>query len=130
MAAGLAERIADRFGLNVLTRSAGTLGLLDKPAHPNAVLVCREVGVDLSTHRSRGLDDDLLAWADKIVVMELEHATHIRAYFERHADKVVQLGPYAGVEDIPDPHRSWVCIYRRCRRTLEAGIEKLLRALA
>ncbi len=130
MAAGIAESVADRVGLNIVTRSAGTLGILDKPAHPNAVTVCREIGVDLSGHRSRGLDDEILGWADKIIVMELEHATHIRAYFEPYADKVIRLGPYAGVDDIPDPHRSWVCIYRRCRRTLEGAIAKLLTALS
>jgi protein-tyrosine-phosphatase len=130
MAAGIAQVQADRIGLDIETRSAGILGIVDKPAAPNAVYVCREIGADLSDHRSAPLTDELLAWADRVVVMELEHSGHIHEYFSRYADKVILLGPFGGVEEVPDPNGKWVFTYRRVRRLLETCVEGLLRKIA
>jgi protein-tyrosine-phosphatase len=130
MAAGLAEAIGDELGLRVEARSAGTLGLVDKPADRRAVDVCREVGVDLTDHRSQAISSDLVGWADRIVVMELAHATHLRSFFPEVGEKVVLLGPFAGRSEIPDPIRGWTFQVRRVRRLLEKGVRAFLERAA
>lgn len=127
MAAALAERAGDRLGIEVSARSAGTLGITDKPAHPRAVAVCREVGIDLTAHRSQGISEELIAWADRVLVMELDQATHLRTYYPSVGDKVLLLGPFGGVADIPDPIGGWIWRFRGSRRLIEACVEGLLR---
>ena len=130
MAEVLAEARGDAIGLPVEARSAGTLGLIDRPADPKAVAVCRERGLDLSTHRSQGLTPELLAWADHIIVMEQSHAAHLREYYDVRGDKILPLGPFGGYGDIPDPIGGWTFTFRWCRRRLEASLDGLLRRLA
>lgn len=129
MAEGLAESIGERLGIPVQARSAGTLGLIDRPADPKAVTVCREVGVDLGDHRSQGVTEELLAWADRVLVMELEHATHLRSYYTNAGEKVLQLAQLGGRADIPDPLGGWTFTFRSTRRLLETCIEALLRRI-
>lgn len=127
MAEALAPMVGDRMGVDVRAKSAGTLGLVDRPADPKSVAVCREIGLDLRAHRSQGLSDELVAWADRILVMELSHAAHVREFFPDSADKVLQLGPFAGLAEIPDPIGGWTFQFRRCRDQLERGLEAFLK---
>jgi arsenate reductase len=64
MAAALLERIA---GDGVRVLSAGTRPAED--VHPNVVAAMREVGVDLSAARPRGLEDDTVREADVVITM-------------------------------------------------------------
>ncbi len=129
MAERLAESIGDRMGLVVEARSAGTAGLVDHPAADKAIAVCREVGLDLSDHRSQKITDELLTWADWVVVMEVAHATHVRSYFPDVGERLLQLGPLAGLAEIPDPAGGWTFQVRRVRRHLERGVTALLTRL-
>jgi protein-tyrosine-phosphatase len=129
MAAILAEARGDLLGIDVEARSAGTLGIVDKPADANAIYVCGEVGLDLRDHRSQGISEALIAWADRILVMELDQATHLRTYYPSVGDKLLLLGPFGGVGDIADPRGGWAWRFRRTRRLLETCIDGLLRRL-
>lgn len=127
IAAGLADRIALERGVDVEIRSAGTLGLADHRAEPYAITVCRELGIDIGQHRSRALTPELVAWADKILVMELEHAQAVTAIDEKAATRVVPLGPLAGVPEIADPYGSWFPgPYRETRDLLDRALRRLL----
>ena len=126
MAERLAEALGDEMGVPVRARSAGTLGIVDAPAASNAVKVCREVGIDLSDHRSQGLSPELLDWADHVLVMEYAHATHLREYFPQVGDKLLLLGMFAGVPEIEDPVGSWAWRFRRVRKRIDAGLRAFL----
>lgn len=130
IAEALAPVVGDRMGVDVRARSAGTLGLVDRPADPKSVAVCREIGLDLRAHRSQALSQELVAWADRILVMELTHAGHVREFFPDAADKVLQLGPFAGLAEIPDPIGGWTFQFRRCRDQIERGLEGFFRRVA
>jgi len=127
MAVGLADRIALEKGRDVEIRSAGTAGLIDLPAEPHAITVCRERGIDIRDHRSRALTQELVAWADRILVMEWTHAEAIAMLDPSAADKIVHLGPLVGVAEIADPYGSWfVGAYRQTRDLLESAIRRVL----
>jgi len=127
MAAGLADRIALERGIDLEIRSAGTLGIADRPAEPYAIAVCREQGIDIAGHRSRALTTELLAWADRILVMELGHAEAVTALDADAGARVVPLGPLAGVPEIADPYGSWFPgPYRETRDLLDRALRRLL----
>ena len=51
-------------------------------------LVLEELGYDPSNHRSQGITEELLAWADKIVVMGNVHEKYIAERYPQHSHKV------------------------------------------
>lgn len=126
MAVALARLHADRLGLRLEVDSAGTLGIVDAPADPKAVDVCRELGLDLSAHRSKALTPELVAWADDIVVMELAHATFVRQLaLDVPEGRVILLGSHGGLSDIADPIGSW---FKGPFRTARDEIDRCLQA--
>lgn len=115
MAAGFARDYGQQRGWPVEVRSAGIMGLIDHPADPLAVKVMAEVGVDISAHRSSAVTEDLVRWADHILVMEMRHATVLRDRFPESDSKVLMLGTFGGLVEIPDPVGGWRWRFRKSR---------------
>ncbi len=127
MARAIAAWEADVRGLDLDVDSAGTLGIVDAPADPKAAQVAMEIGLDLVAHRSKGVTPELIAWADRILVMEDEHLAFVGTLAPDAIDRVVPLGRVIGVGGITDPHGSWFLRpYRRCRDDLRAAVGRLL----
>jgi protein-tyrosine-phosphatase len=124
MAAGIALQVALELGLELEVRSAGTIAQPGQPAERRAVAVCREVGIDLTEHRSQPLTAELVEWADLVVVMEDTHALAVR---ELGGDKIVHLGPLVGESHVHDPMGSWFTRpFRQTRDQLFRGIRRIL----
>lgn len=126
MAAGIARMYADARGWAVEVRSAGTHAIAGNAAAPNSVKAIREIGGDISGHRSQPIDDELVAWADRILVMEMRHAQSVR---QRHAgadEKVQLLGTFGGLVEIDDPYGSWIFTYRRRREDIRRCVENFM----
>ena len=83
----------------------------------------REMGVDISTIRSKGLSLELMDWADYVLVMENKHASSIRRHFPQHDEKVLMLGTFGGLYTVEDPIGRWIFAFRRCRENLIKSIE-------
>jgi protein-tyrosine phosphatase len=75
-------------------RSAGYYQRTGRPADVRAVAASRQWGVDLSSHRSRKLDDDLIEWADVILVMDRPNLTAVRRSYPAAAAKTYLLGSF------------------------------------
>ncbi|MBX2800260.1 MAG: hypothetical protein KTR31_21450 [Myxococcales bacterium] len=130
LAAALADHAALQAALDVDIQSAGTLGINGQPAYPQMVSAARELGLDLSTHRSQGLTEDLCAWATTIAVMELHHAEAVATLHPESYAKVVQLGPLAGVYEIDDPTGNWFAApYKHTRDLLQQAVQRLVYGL-
>lgn len=128
MAEGLAIQYAQQRGWSVRVRSGGTMGLIGKPAARNAVRALSEVGIDISEHRSKGITEEMVEWADHILVMELKHALKLR---DRHAslsdsDRVLQLASFGGMVEIDDPVGSWRWRFRRSRDEIRRCVETFM----
>ncbi|MEQ1503240.1 MAG: low molecular weight phosphotyrosine protein phosphatase [Myxococcota bacterium] len=129
MAAAIARHVAMELALEVEVASAGTLGIVGRPAERRAAAVCREIGLDLADHVSQALTPEWIRWADRIYVMEPAHATRVRELVPEVGEIVVQLGPLAGEVEIHDPTGSWfVWPFRRTRDALRRAIVKALSA--
>lgn len=124
MAAALGERALREAGIDALVISAGTLGIHGSPAAPHAVEVMREVGLDISAHRSQGLSLQLARAADHLVVMSPLHRSEI---VERDPSLEARVQPFwrfatpAGrFDEIADPVGRDKAAFLACREDLEA----------
>lgn len=120
----LADRVAMTFAIDVEVRSGGTLGLVDRPSPRQVIAVAREIGIDLTGHRSKPLTREMVDWADHVLVMELAHAAFIRETLEVDDEhKVTSLGPLIGQPEIADPIGSW---FKGPYRTMRDEVDKAL----
>lgn len=120
MAEGIFNHKAQEQGINLRAVSCGMAAVSGMPPSPNAVTVCREIGVDISEHRSRFLYDFQLGDFEKIYCMSQEHAMILT--------QSVGVPPEAvQVLDIADPYGGSVEIYRMCRDMIVLCVDEILR---
>ncbi len=92
--------------------------------------MCREIAVDIADHRSQGITDELLAWADHVLVMELAHARYVRENHDLGDRDVLVLGTFGGLYEIADPVGAWTFTFRRIRRQIESCVDAFLARVA
>ena len=126
MAEGLARDYAQRRGWSVECRSGGIMGLIDKSAAKNAVRVLKEIDIDISGHKSQGITQELVDWADHILVMELRHAIKLRERHENLGTKVLQLGSFGGLVEVDDPVGGWRWRFRTSRDNIKRCVESFM----
>lgn len=128
----MVDRVAMTLGVEVEARSGGTAGLEGVPSPRQLVAVAREVGLDLTAHRSKPLTEEQLAWAEHVLVMETRHAVFVGERFgEGAAVKITHLGPLVGKPEIEDPMGSWFKgPYRRMRDEVEKALGVFLREVS
>ena len=132
MAAGLLKvKLPPHLQEEVNVVSAGTLGLQEQPATPNAVEVAQERGADIRDHRSQGLSESLVANSDIIFCMAQEHRDYMLRHFPAFRDNVFLLRDFAASDkledpDIFDPIGSSIGVYRECRRIIESELDRIL----
>ena len=89
-------------GFNVM--SAGLGALVDNPAHEISQKIALQHGIDMSAHKARQINLDILKWADLILVMENGHKRELLRKYPWLEGKVFRYGePQRG--DVPDPYR-------------------------
>lgn len=111
----------EKRGISVV--SAGSFAMPGSRATPQAVQAVKELGADLTHHRSRPLTVELIHQADMIFTMSRNHAHQVMALVPSAMEKVATLDP-AG--DIDDPIGSDVQIYQELAGQLRTLIEKRL----
>jgi protein-tyrosine-phosphatase len=112
--------------------SAGTTAPDGLPAAPEAIVAARELGADLTRHRSRRVTAELLAEAALVVTMTREQADWLAQRFPTHADKMVTLGELArgqGNLDVLDPIGQPLAIYRQVAAQLRVLLSEARPAL-
>ena len=103
--------------------SAGISALAGAPATENAVAAVRDLGGDLSKHRSRPLTSQLVAEADVIFVMGSNHAAAITAIDPTSSGKVALLNKQG---DIDDPIGGEIALYKQLAKQMKSIIEARL----
>lgn len=84
--------------------SAGLGALVDHPAEPTAMKIAMDHGVDMSAHRARQINLDILKWSDLVLVMENGQKQEILRKYPFMEGKVFRYGEAQQV-DVPDPYR-------------------------
>jgi L-threonylcarbamoyladenylate synthase len=119
---GVSDDELESRGMNVL--SAGSWAMPGSKATPQAVVAVKEIGTDLSKHRSRPLSVELIHQADVIFAMARSHIQAVLALVPSAAEKTVTLDPSGDVED---PIGGDASLYNELAVTLKGLIEKRLK---
>ena len=105
--------------------SAGTWAAEGRPASPTVQKLMEERGVDLSEHRSREVDGDMLADHDLVLVMEPGHKEALEVEFPDQADKVFMLSELKGKEvKVRDPNGDPEEVYKKVIEKIEGYLEE------
>lgn len=123
MAEGLARKL---FGDIAQISSAGMAALEGDEISPNALVVLNEQNIDLSEHRARRVNDQLVAEADWIIPMTKMQEEMLKRLYPHYQHKTCCLGYWGKPpRDIIDPWMGSVDVYRQTAQE----INELLRAL-
>jgi low molecular weight protein-tyrosine phosphatase len=102
--------------------SAGLGALVGNPADPMAIELMREQGVDISSHRARQLQGHMLAEADLVLVMELNHQRYLEEQFPLARGKIFRLCDDIKT-DITDPYRQGRRTFEEAAMLVSQGVE-------
>ena len=118
----VSENELEKQGLSVL--SAGSFAMPGARATPQAVSAVRDLGADLTHHRSRPLTVEAIHQADMIFTMSRNHAAAVTALVPSAAEKTDTLDPD---QDIEDPIGGNEQLYRDLAAHLRALIDRRLK---
>ncbi len=118
MAEGIFRGMMQKQGAEdrVLCQSAGLSAVDGDPVSENAVLACREIGVDVSGHMARRITGEELPMWDLFFTMSKTHG-YILEQAGAPAQKIY-IPSY-----IEDPFGQDLEIYRRCRDKLQEELK-------
>ncbi|NLZ55526.1 MAG: low molecular weight protein arginine phosphatase [Clostridiaceae bacterium] len=134
MAAALFEYLNARqpLPLPVRAESAGLMAAEGAPASANAKRALDEdyPGIrDLSEHRARGLNAELIERAGLLLTMESSHAEYLRYILPEYAHKIAGIYEYAldrSDGSVADPYGGDLEVYRATAREIHNLIVELL----
>jgi protein-tyrosine-phosphatase len=109
--------------------SAGVHATPGMPASATAVMVMRELSVDISMHRSKSATREWVDAASIVVVMTTSHSDTIRTQFPHVREKVFLLRSFdlgANGKNVADPIGGSVSYYRETRNEIDKAITGLL----
>jgi len=101
--------------------SAGLGALVDFPASEYSAELMDERGIDISAHRARQIDADMISAADLILVMESGHKKVIDELDSTARGKVHRLGEWQDRE-IADPFRQPKTAYEEALKDIDASV--------
>lgn len=105
--------------------SAGVSAMPGSRATPQAAEALREMGLDLSRHRSRPLSVELIHQADAIYVMTRGHAAAVTALVPSAVDRTMMLDPGRDIEDpIGGDQRLYVEVAGQIKTLIENQLAK------
>jgi protein-tyrosine-phosphatase len=123
MAEGLFKQEVTRRGETLLwhIQSAGTWAEPDLPATQFAQAVMARRQIDLTEHRSRPVDGELLRETDMILVMTRNHEEALQAEFPEIAPRVYLLSELVDRSfDIEDPYGGTLDEYAVCADDIQS----------
>ncbi|MBI2252688.1 MAG: low molecular weight protein arginine phosphatase, partial [Armatimonadetes bacterium] len=111
--------------------SAGVRAYPGAPASFLAVLEMQKIGIDISRHKARLVDADLVKNADFIFVMTNAHKKELLEMFPNIKDNIFLLKGYADENsdnlEIADPLGGGEEDYSNCAKEIKNSIEKILK---
>jgi protein-tyrosine phosphatase len=103
-----------------VVESAGIAALVGSAPDPKAIAAMGERGIDLSAHRGRQIDYQMLRAAPLVLVMEHGQRAWIEALWPEAKGRVQLLGRWGDFE-VPDPLGGSEQVFRDCRDLIEVA---------
>jgi protein-tyrosine-phosphatase/CelD/BcsL family acetyltransferase involved in cellulose biosynthesis len=118
----------------VTCSSAGYHPLADRKSPPDAIESAHQFDVELSSHSSRVLSEQMLEAAQIVFVFDFENLLQLRDSHPGYASRIFLLGCYAeGAErspEIEDPYSRSQTEYRRIYRRIAQAVDGIGRTAA
>ncbi|MGZ3356738.1 MAG: low molecular weight protein arginine phosphatase [Isosphaeraceae bacterium] len=131
MATALFNQTAAAHQSDIRAESAGLSATNGVPATDSACATMRRLGLDIGSHRSRRLTQDLIDRADLVLAMSNVQRGRIAGSFPRARERLVVLGDWAGITgDVEDPFGGAPEAYDRCAEHLSRLVAALYARLA
>lgn len=122
MAEGILRRIF-RDNHTIIISSAGTHAIDGNPAAEFALITAAENGIDISGHRARLLNADLVLKSKIILCMEPLHVEWVLSIDHSAFAKVFNLAEFSGqgnpIKSISDPYGASIREYRECFKVID-----------
>ncbi|MDF7801463.1 low molecular weight protein arginine phosphatase [Pontiellaceae bacterium B1224] len=115
--------------MNLVAQSAGVYAGSGSPASSNAIEALRELGIDLSTHRSQPVTPELVEKASLIVAMTTGHAAQILDWFPEVGNKVCLINSFGTSKvpaDVSDPFGGSLNTYKQTRDEIDRALSDLI----
>ncbi|MCF7863544.1 MAG: Sua5/YciO/YrdC/YwlC family protein, partial [Kiritimatiellales bacterium] len=120
-------RVGDDAGWDAA--SAGLYACSGSPASANAIAAARELGIDLSGHRSKPLTFELVNSSDMIVAMTADHRFQILQSFPEVGNKVYLIKSFGTSKvraDVSDPFGGSLGVYKKTRDEIDRALSDLI----
>lgn len=126
MAEGLFKAMdgEEKTGLEAV--SAGIFTNNGMSVSENAVIAAKELGADISNHKSQILNENIVNDAKYLVCMTGAHYDQILLKFSNASDKLFTLLP----TDVDDPFGGNIDDYRKCATQIKSAVESIIERLS
>lgn len=125
----IAERILKHKLPNKIIDSAGTGALVGHAADKMAINVSKSHGLSLDGHIGQQFTSSISRNYDLILVMEKEHIEEISKISPEVRGRVMLLGHWIPIKEIPDPYRksyeAFESVYQLIEKACDSWAEKL-----
>lgn len=111
--------------------SAGTWVTNSRSAAANSILLMAERGLDISQHRAKVVDEQLIAQADLVLCMASGHVEALQVEFPQFEERIYLLSEMAGkLYSIADPYggnlKEYQEMVREVSQLIERGIGRII----
>lgn len=131
MAVAILRRLALEQGIELQVDSAGTYATEGGSAHPHAIQVMREKGLDIGDHRTKQFTPQLAEEADLILTMTQGNKRDVISRAPGAAGKTFTIAEYTeSREEVADPFDGDVGKYRETAAKLESLLRAVVHRLA
>lgn len=133
MAEGLLKHLLpQQFKEQITVGSAGTHAMHGNQPSPLAVQALEEWGIDISDHRARLINREILRESNLILTMEKSHLDAVRGYLlfnKSRAKLITHFGPPYMEPEVEDPYGRPLMAYQECLKVLHPCINGVIRWL-
>ena len=127
MAEGILRSTMDNLLINI--SSSGTHALVGNPAAEFAVITASENGIDISGHRARILNPEIIHGSNIILCMEPSQIEYVLSLDTSAYGRVLNLAEFSDsrkLRKIPDPYGSSLREYRECFKNIKMCIDNFV----
>ncbi|WP_371375405.1 protein tyrosine phosphatase [Thalassotalea aquiviva] len=114
-----AERILQTQIPTKTISSAGLGALVDKGIEESAAALLNQHGYNSDNHKARQINEQILADADLVLVMEKKHQQAIMKLYPSMSGKVMLLGKWNNDEEVSDPYRKSQEVFEHVFKQIE-----------
>ncbi|MDF2676234.1 MAG: protein-tyrosine-phosphatase [Bacillota bacterium] len=137
MAEGIFKYMLNEYNIkSIAVTSAGISAFEGDKANYNAIQVLNSKGIDISSHKAKRINDEILKEADLILAMTLSHKRMLNKFAPENSNKIFTLREFAykindeiiGSRnlDIDDPYGMDYNVYDLCRKEIETELIKII----